>query len=377
MARYSRPTSYKITLMITTLVFSSITNNPIQNNISYAHNYTPNEFASFLAFADEFVTEINLVQSNYATDNLTLAKEHTEKASKLFYRNIVSELKERDKNAVGEMIRSIETLQNLSASVSSLSLSSSSSLLSSPLPQVYLSQEQLDEVDKMVADINVKIDDLIGASIRDQEDQGINLIGNIIDSIAGIIGMKEQAERVIADEELSNIQALRTMELVDIVLEDYGDAFNVGFDMTDMSNMAMAMETDGNNFSSSAVVVNDVNATGSDMMTMMTKGNLTSLNMTNDEIIKMNSDNEFPLVSMADYQSSQALAQRTLEFFNTELRPLAAQNASSTALSNLEGGLTQLVTKINNNSPPMDVMMTVHSQVHPNLQTAFDLSLSQ
>lgn len=46
----------------------------------------------------------------------------------------------------------------------------------------------------------------------------------------------------------------------------------------------------------------------------------------------------------------------------------------ATALK-LEEGLKQLSNLINNKSSPIEVMMIGHTQVHPNLQAAFNLQL--
>jgi hypothetical protein len=75
-----------------------------------------------------------------------------------------------------------------------------------------------------------------------------------------------------------------------------------------------------------------------------------------------------------DYQSAQALAARTLEIFNTELRPIAPKNETG-FVGNLVGDLTQLNNIIENESSPMDIMMVVHTQIHPNLLEAFNLQL--
>jgi hypothetical protein len=44
-------------------------------------------------------------------------------------------------------------------------------------------------------------------------------------------------------------------------------------------------------------------------------------------------------------------------------------------ITNLEDGLTQLKSLIANKDSPLDVMMVVHTQIHPNLQQAFSLQL--
>ena len=43
--------------------------------------------------------------------------------------------------------------------------------------------------------------------------------------------------------------------------------------------------------------------------------------------------------------------------------------------TNLESGIMQLVSSIESKVPPMDIMMIVHAQIHPNLIDAFDLQI--
>ena len=80
------------------------------------------------------------------------------------------------------------------------------------------------------------------------------------------------------------------------------------------------------------------------------------------------------LVNMTDFQSAQALAAKALEIFNTELRPIAPNN-SSALLTNLENGLSKLNDSIRNKASPMDIMMIVHTQIHPNILQAFNLRM--
>ena len=81
------------------------------------------------------------------------------------------------------------------------------------------------------------------------------------------------------------------------------------------------------------------------------------------------------IVNVADYQTAQALSDKALQIFNKELKPIAATSNLTTFIVKLENGLIQLRDALNNNAAPMDVMMIVHTQIHPNLQKAFNLQL--
>jgi hypothetical protein len=52
-----------------------------------------------------------------------------------------------------------------------------------------------------------------------------------------------------------------------------------------------------------------------------------------------------------------------------------AQNSGTAGQSgkNIVTALQELITSINSRAPPMDIMTIVHTKIHPNLITAFDL----
>ena len=80
---------------------------------------------------------------------------------------------------------------------------------------------------------------------------------------------------------------------------------------------------------------------------------------------------------MSDYQSAQALATKASETFNTKLKDTTMSNNNNvtTFVTNLGNGLTQLNDSISKKASPLDVMMIVHTQIHPNLLETYNLQL--
>jgi len=158
------------------------------------------------------------------------------------------------------------------------------------------------------------------------------------------------------NEQLNNInstvQALILANVVDEILRNYGNALEVDYDLTNMSNMVMS------NASHSAMMMMGDGMKNSTMI--REKSNYTTHNI---------------IVNLADYQTAQALSDKAQRIFNKELKPVAATSNVTTFIVKLENGLTQLRDAVNNNAAPMDVMMIVHSQIHPNLQKAYNLQL--
>jgi hypothetical protein len=82
------------------------------------------------------------------------------------------------------------------------------------------------------------------------------------------------------------------------------------------------------------------------------------------------------IVNPADYQTAQALSNKAQQIFNKDLKPIAAPTSNvTTFIVKLENDLIQLRDAVNNNAAPMDVMMIVHTQIHPNMQKAYNLQL--
>jgi hypothetical protein len=152
----------------------------------------------------------------------------------------------------------------------------------------------------------------------------------------------------------STVQALTFANVIDEILRNYGNALEVNYDLTNMSNLVMS------NVSHSATMMMDDN-------------------MKNSSIIREKSGNNMThniIVNLADYQTAQALSDKSQRIFNKDLKPITAATSNvTTFIVKLENGLTQLRDAVNNNAAPMDVMMIVHTQIHPNLQKAYNLQL--
>ena len=187
-------------------------------------------------------------------------------------------------------------------------------------------------------------------------------VDQLVSNIDAILG--EAVTTRIEEEQRTNstIQALAFASLVNNILTEYGNAYAVEYDMSDMSNMARL----GNNTS---MVMSEM-ANGDNN----SDSNMDSMNMSSSTM--MNKDNEtkrnYSIVDITDYQSAQALATKASEIFNVELKPMAPNNTTA-FVTNLENGLIQLNSSIRSKASPIDIMMIVHTQIHPNLLEAFSL----
>jgi hypothetical protein len=159
--------------------------------------------------------------------------------------------------------------------------------------------------------------------------------------------------RIIYEEEQLNnnnstVQALVVANIVDEILRKYGDAYDVGYDLTEMSNMLIA---------------HSINAHGRER----------------DSKSLGNTDgHELVLVNIGDYQSAQTLSKKAIKIFEGKLKPPFQvdnynSNSSIVSVSKIENGLLELNNLLNNKASPQDLMKIVHTQIHPNLQLAYNL----
>lgn len=147
----------------------------------------------------------------------------------------------------------------------------------------------------------------------------------------------------------STIRGLVIANIVDQVLKAYGEAYDIGYDLTNVSNMMGAP---------------DVNSSSA-----------------NDPNIKKptNKNNTLQVINIADYQSAQKLSEKAYQIFRTDVLTLfpSSNNTTASVVTRLEKSITDLNRLIDDKAPAQELMMVVHGQVHPNLQLAYSLKLKQ
>lgn len=328
MGRSSYRTLLSLAIILLSIVLGSINMNNDNNSFlnAFGHTFSPNESASFLSFVDQIQVESELVQTNLANDSTSLAQEHAKKAGSLLTSNITTEIAEENQRVANELTRAINDLQDIS-----------------------LSPQQVGSIDQLVSDID------------------------------SILGEAESTRIEQEDLENATIQALAFADLVNSILENYGNAYAVDFDMTNMSSIVMNGQSNNN---MSTMTMSNMDTNGNDnnsdkemnSMNMSSSSTVVAMDVGGGEGSESGINASSYLVNLTDYQSAQALASKALEIFNTELRPIAPNN-SSALLINLENGLPKLNDSIRNKASPMDIMMIVHTQIHPNILQAFNLRM--
>src|ERR687892_911829 len=168
----------------------------------------------------------------------------------------------------------------------------------------------------------------------------------------------------------STTLALVVANIVDDILRKYGNAFAVGYDMTNMSNMMnmdmmMTKKIDDNTSHSMDMMMKTTNITNND--SSMLDGNSNS---------SISMENDFVLVDTNDYETAMTLSSNIKDQFNTQLRPRSLVN-ETTNLDTLDNSLEKLEEAISEKASPEAVMEIVHVQIHPMLQRIYDLELQR
>ena len=268
-------------LLLTGIVTSMVIILPIKQ-IAYAHTFSGDESASFLALVRQIGAELGLVNSNLPS-NITLAQEHAEHATEHLDANTTKELAERNERVSNDLTRGLSELQ--------------ASLEAKPIPASQAINEE-------VTNINATLQDAIAARI--EPDQLSN----------------------------STVNALAINDILGEVLEAYGAAYGI--------------EEEGEE--------EGTNETGT---TDNTTGTAAGQNTT-------------AIVDLAEYQSAQSYANQSKQMLN-EIKTLAPSNTTS-AISDVENGINEMITAINNKAPFPTVDEIVDDKVLPSLKTAFNLT---
>jgi uncharacterized protein YdbL (DUF1318 family) len=98
-----------ITFLILSIVSSVAVSNPL--NRAFAHTFSGDESATFLALLEMIKTEAHLAQQNLAT-NVTLAHEHAEATTEHLDANQTKEISERNTRVSNELNDSLTALKN-------------------------------------------------------------------------------------------------------------------------------------------------------------------------------------------------------------------------------------------------------------------------
>lgn len=212
---------------------------------------------------------------------------------------------------------------------------------------LYYDSDTKKEISEKNERIAIELENILNKLLMEVESQKSE--SQIIETVDNIESILDEAVTTRIDEEQINnstIQALVLENIIGTSLQSYGDAFNIGIDLTNMSNMNQ---------------------------------NTTVYELLNQGPSHFIYQNKY-IVNFDDYESALEFLNIALEKFYTEIFPsLSSQiEENDTKVQNyqdLENGLIDLKIAVENREQPMKVMEIVHTKIHPNLQVLFNLKL--
>ena len=262
---------------------------------SFAHNFSPDESAEFLTTVDKIKIESAIVANSSANNNQSSAISHAQYALNTYDSHTNNELSEKNERIATELNNTLNQLQN---QVETSSITDKS------------------QINQIVETINAILEEAI--SVRIDDDQLNN----------------------------STIQALVFADIVNTALQSYGIAFDIGIDLTNMSNMNTTTSSTGNN-------------------TINNGHNNHELQTTFEQM---------SIINFTSYESAISFADYALKKFNSDIKTSIQENTKTqNYFKQLENGLLEFNTAIKNHENPMKVMKIVHTKIHPNLQILFTL----
>jgi hypothetical protein len=282
---------------------------------------------------------------------VSLAQNHANKAASLLTQRILVEIAEGNPKLAGDLSNALSQLQNTSST----------------------SDSQVKSTSQIVIDLNERLNEDALVRMAQLQPTPSNFLEGFTKTLGNIFGGDDKEVK----EQNAKIEALALANVIDSVLINYGNAYHVGFDMTNMSNMVMIEK---NNNAVPMTVNNSVNGNNSatNNMNMNMNINMHTMNTSSNTTTQHGGEmsDGYSVVNVSDYQTAQALTIKASEIFNNKLKSTNMNNKNITGLiTNLENGLTQLNNLIAKKDSPLDVMMVVHTQIHPNLLEAFSLQL--
>ena len=97
---------YLLKLLMTTFLIITLTMSTIVGN-SFAHTFTNNESAAFLALIDNMKIQASLIQQSFSAGNIDIAKQHIDKLKELYSNHTNEEIAEKNERIANEISTTI------------------------------------------------------------------------------------------------------------------------------------------------------------------------------------------------------------------------------------------------------------------------------
>lgn len=378
--------------MLAALVFSGVVIvNPLK--LAYAHSFSSDESASFLALVEQIRIETHLVSNNISS---SVALQHARHATELLNVDVTKEITERNTRIGADLPAALNDLESLLASSNS---------------NAQTVKDKVEEIDNLLGEaVSVRIEShqltnstvnalslaLLVNSALDHYSKAVPKPEATINATEGFSEPLEKttgsgAYKVQVSWNPPEIMANRTNTYIVKFFDGrtnqqlsgsiiYAFMFMPASDPDVMIiHRQPEHALDGQDEQSFTFREKHV---GSDIMRISWIDGyeregvdfpVTVLPPANGSSSSENKTDSSRIVNMTEYQTAQALTDRIQELFD-DLKTSAPANSTDT-VSKVEDGIKQLQIAIDERAPIEDVEILVHGQIHPNLQQLYNLKL--
>jgi hypothetical protein len=212
------------------------------------------------------------------------------------------------------------------------------------------------QVELLLATVNFPANVTLTMEHIENADRLTNIVYRMDDDIVNDADFARKYSETLNSRN-ATIHALVIANIVDQVLKEYGKAFDIAYDLTNMSNMIMTV-SDANSSSPSS----------------SNPANYTPINKNSTT---QNSNSQ--LVNVAEFQSAKKLSEVSSQILRSKLQfsTLSLNNTDTSVIKRLEKNMADLIRLVESKASAQELMMLVHGQIHPNLQLAYGLKLKQ
>ena len=225
-----------ITFLILSIVSSVTVSNPL--NRAFAHTFSGDESATFLALVEMIKTEAHLAQQNLGT-NVTLAHEHAEATTEHLDANQTKEISERNKRVSNELNDSLTALKNAFNSTSPPTASDIKDKVSNvdailgEVLSVRIDKNQLNNVTVKASTIN----DLVGGTLEHYGEAVGHEDTNKSSESNSTTNASSSAVKIVNEAAYQTAQALSSR-----VIELYKDVNSKALNSTAAENVQSGLE---------------------------------------------------------------------------------------------------------------------------------------
>ena len=225
-----------ITFLILSIVSSIAVSNPL--NRAFAHTFSGDESATFLALLEMIKTEAHLAQQNLGT-NVTLAHEHAEATTEHLDANQTKEISERNTRVSNELNDSLTALKNAFNSTSPPTASDIKDKVSNvdailgEVLSVRIDKNQLNNVTVKASTIN----DLVGETLEHYGEAVGHEDTNKSSESNSTTNASSSAVKIVNEAAYQTAQALSSR-----VIELYNDVNSKALNSTAAENVQSGLE---------------------------------------------------------------------------------------------------------------------------------------